>query len=74
MVRRGGARHHRGAHSRASAGRTAEALNQSESASSSATESDNSARHLAAGGLDDTASTMPQPTAPGNETRPSLAQ
>ena len=57
-------------HSRASAGRTADALNQSESASSSATESDNSARHLAARGLDDTASTMPQATAPGNDTRP----
>ena len=59
-------------HSRASAGSTAEALNQSESASSSATERENSARHLAARGLglDDTASTMPQAITPGNDTRP----
>ena len=53
----------------------ADALNQSESASSSATERETSARHLAAGReLDATASTMPQPTMPGNEVRPRLAR
>jgi len=58
-------------HSRVAAGRMADALSQSESASSSATARESTARHLAAGrGLDDTASTMPQPIAPGNDTRP----